>query len=126
MNTHSYNLTLSLRYMFRCMGCVLLTSSQPQYEMKGTLLLDVVVGEGTAVFKLLSSKDETLLVGGDAFLVLDLGFHVLDGVTGLDLECDGLSGQGFDEDLHPSSQPEYEMKGAFFLDVVVGQGAAIL
>ena len=36
----------------------------------------------------------------DAFLVLDLGLHVLDGVRWLHLEGDGLTGEGFDENLH--------------------------
>jgi hypothetical protein len=31
---------------------------------------------------------------------LDLGLDVVDGVTALNLESDGLSGQSFDEDLH--------------------------
>jgi hypothetical protein len=39
--------------------------------------LDVVVTEGAAVFELLSSEDEALLIWGDAFLVLDFGLHVL-------------------------------------------------
>ena len=34
------------------------------------------------------------------FLVLDLGFDVIDGVGGFDLEGDGLSGEGLDKDLH--------------------------
>ena len=44
-------------------------STQAENEVKGRLLLDVVVRESTAVLELLSSKDETLLVGGDALLV---------------------------------------------------------
>ena len=68
--------------------------------MKGGLLLDVVVGEGPAVLKLLASEDQPLLVRGDALLVLDLGLDVLDGVGGLDLKGDGLASQGLDEDLH--------------------------
>jgi hypothetical protein len=39
--------------------------------------LDVVVTEGAAVFELLASEDEALLIWGDAFLVLDFGLHVL-------------------------------------------------
>ena len=35
-----------------------------------------------------------------AYLILDLRFHVLDGVTLLHIEGDGLTGEGFDEDLH--------------------------
>jgi hypothetical protein len=68
--------------------------------VKGRLLLDVVVGEGSAILKLLSSEDETLLVRGDALLVLDLRLHIVDGVGRLDLEGDGLAGEGLDEDLH--------------------------
>ena len=60
----------------------------------------LVVREGAAVLELLASKNETLLIGGDALLVLDLLFHVLDRVRRLDVERDGLAGQGFDEDLH--------------------------
>ena len=71
--------------------------------MKGALLLDIVVGEGTAIFQLFPCEDETLLVGGDTLLVLDLGLDVLDGIAGLHFEGDGLSGQGLDEDLHSST-----------------------
>ena len=34
--------------------------------MQCRLLLDVIVGEGSAIFELLAGKDEALLVGGDA------------------------------------------------------------
>ena len=33
--------------------------------MQCRLLLDVVVGEGSAILELLAGKDEALLVGGD-------------------------------------------------------------
>ena len=59
--------------------------------MKGRLLLDVVVGESASVFELLACKDETLLVWGDAFLVLDFGLDVVDGIGRLNFECDGLA-----------------------------------
>ena len=57
--------------------------------MQRALLLDVVVGESAAVVQLLARKDEALLVGGDALLVLDLGLDGVDGVGGLDFEGDG-------------------------------------
>ncbi len=42
--------------------------------------MDVIVGEGSSVFELLSSEDESLLIGRDTFFVLDLGLDVLNGV----------------------------------------------
>ena len=38
--------------------------------MKSALFLDVVIGESSPIFELLASKDETLLVRRNAFLVL--------------------------------------------------------
>lgn len=60
--------------------------------MEGGLLLDIVVGESAAVLKLLTSKDKTLLVRRDTLLVLNFRLDVVDGVRGLDLKGDGLSG----------------------------------
>ena len=62
-------------------------------SMNSTHLLDVVVGEGAAILKLLASEDQALLIRGDALLVLDLGLDIVDGVRGLDLEGDGLTRQ---------------------------------
>ena len=59
--------------------------------MKSRLLLDVVVGQSTAVLKLFPSKDETLLIRRNAFLILDLRLNVVNGVTRLDLESYGLA-----------------------------------
>ena len=72
--------------------------------MEGGLLLDVVVGQGAAIFQLLAGEDEALLIRGDALLVLDLGLDVVDGVRRLDLKGDGLAGKGFDEDLRSGKQ----------------------
>ena len=87
--------------------------------MKGRFLLDVVVREGSAVFKLLTSEDKSLLIGWDTLLVLDLGFDVLNGVCWLDIEGDGLTSEGLDEDLHTSSKSEDQVESGLFLDVVV-------
>jgi len=70
--------------------------------MKSGFLLDVVVGEGAAIFELLSSKNKTLLVWWNSFLILDFSLHILDGVRWFDLEGDGFSSKGLDEDLHDS------------------------
>merc|ERR1711913_268948 len=94
--------------------------------MKGRLLLDVVVGESPSILELLSSEDQPLLVWGNAFLVLDLGLDVLNAVRGLDLEGDGLAGEGLDEDLHTSPESKHKVKGRLLLDVVVGESPSIL
>ena len=81
-----------------------MTTTKAKDQMKSRLFLDVVIREGTAILQLLPSEDETLLVRGDSFLVLDLLFHGLDGIRGLYLEGDGLSGQGLHEDLHTTTK----------------------
>ena len=93
--------------------------------MESGLLLDVVVREGPSVFELLSSEDESLLIGRDSFLVLDLSLDSLDGVRGLNVEGDGLSGEGLDEDLHSTSESEDQVEGGLLLDVVVREGPSV-
>jgi hypothetical protein len=68
--------------------------------VQGALLLNVVVRQGAAVLQLLSREDETMLVRGDALLVMDLHLDVLDRVAPLNLEGDRLSRQRLDENLH--------------------------
>merc|ERR1711899_495464 len=102
------------------------TSSQPQDQMEGRLFLDVVIGQSPAVLELLAGENKPLLVRGDSLLVLDLGLHVLDAIASLDLQGDGLPGQGLDKDLHTSSLPQDQMEGRPFLNVVVGQSPAVL
>ena len=75
-------------------------------KMKCTLLLDVVIGKGPTILKLLTIEDETLLVWGDTLLVLDLGLDIVDRVRRLHLEGDGLTSEGLDEDLHTATQTE--------------------
>jgi hypothetical protein len=81
--------------------------------------LNVVVGESSTVFELFTSKDETLLIWWDTFFVLDLGFDVFDSVCWFDIESDGLTSKGLDEDLHTTSKSKDEMESGFLLDVVV-------
>jgi hypothetical protein len=42
------------------------TTTQSEDEVKRRLLLNVVVGKGSAVFQLLAGEDKTLLVWGNA------------------------------------------------------------
>ncbi|KFQ91851.1 hypothetical protein Y956_05939, partial [Nipponia nippon] len=101
-------------------------TSETQHQVQGGFLLDVVVGEGAPILQLLASEDQPLLIGGDPLLVLDLGLDVLNGVAGLNLQGDGLAGQGLHEDLHATSETQHQVQGGFLLDVVVGEGAPIL
>src|ERR1700735_4989387 len=79
-----------------------------------------------AYLELLSCKDQSLLIWGNPFLVLDFSLDILDRVRRLDLEGDGFPGQGFDENLHATTETEDQMEGGLLLDVVVGQCAPIL
>ena len=90
--------------------------------MQGRLLLDVVVREGAAVLELLAGKDQALLVGRGALLVLDLLLDVVDRVARLDVERDGLARERLDEDLRAvfGSVAESFWVGAFW-----GQGARL-
>merc|ERR1711976_1145870 len=94
--------------------------------MQSRFFLDIVVRESAAIFKLLAGEDQSLLVWGDTFLVLDLGLHILNGVRRFDLKGDGLACESLDKDLHASTESQNQMQCRFFLDVVVRKGAAIL
>jgi hypothetical protein len=76
-----------------------MTTTETENQVQGGLLLDVVVRESAAILELLSSEDETLLIGGNTLLVLDLLLNVLDTVGSLDIKGDGLSGKGLYENL---------------------------
>ena len=107
-------------------GRIVNSSAKTENQVKGGLLLDVVIRESTAVLELLSSKNQTLLIRGDSFLILDLGLYIIDGVRRLDLKGDGLAGEGLDEDLHTTTEAEDEMEGRLLLDVVIRESAAVL
>ncbi|KAF2708673.1 hypothetical protein K504DRAFT_344239, partial [Pleomassaria siparia CBS 279.74] len=67
--------------------------TQTQNQMQGRLLLDVVVAQCSAILELLAGENETLLIRGNALLVLDLGFDIrrTDGVRRLHLQGDCLA-----------------------------------
>jgi len=94
--------------------------------MEGRLLLNVIIRERPAVFKLLAGEDETLLVRGDTLLVLDLAFDVVNGITRLDFEGDCLASECLYENLHPSKQPGHYVESRLVSNVVIGQRAAVL
>ena len=108
-----------------CLDKNLHSSSETKNQMKSRLLLNVVVTQRTAIFQLLSSEDETLLVWWDTFLVLNLGFDVVNGVGWFDIKSDSLSSECLDENLHSSSETKNQMKSRLLLNVVVTQRTAI-
>ena len=87
--------------------------------MECWLFLDIVVTESSAVFQLFSGKDQSLLIGWDAFLILDLSFHILNGIWRLNVKSDGLSSQSLNEDLHTTSKSQDQMESGFLLNIVV-------
>jgi hypothetical protein len=110
--------------------------------MKRRLFLNVVVRKSAAIFELFTSEDlkrteltifsksfkfvyQTLLIWRNAFLVLDLGLHILNGVRCLHLKSDCLASQSFDEYLHPTTKTKDQMKRGLLLNVVIRESAAI-
>ena len=65
------------------------------------------------------------MIGRDTFLILNLCLHILDGVGWLDVESNGLAGEGLDEDLHTSSKSEDQVESRLLLNVIVRQGSAV-
>ena len=101
-------------------------TSQTQHQVQSRVLADVVVRQRATVLQLLSSEDQSLLVRGDAILVLDLALDSVDGVIALDIQSDGLASQGLDKDLHTTSQTQHQVQGRVLADVVVRQRATVL
>ena len=82
------------------MARILRSLTKSQHEMERRLLLNVVVGQRSFIIQLLAGINEPLLVGRNAFLVLDFGFQCADGVAGLYFQRDGFSGERLYENLH--------------------------
>ena len=51
-------------------------------------------------FELFSCEDKSLLIGRDAFFILDFSLDCFDRVRGLHIEGDGLARKGLDKNLH--------------------------
>ena len=71
--------------------------------MKSRLLLDVVITQRASILKLLPREDETLLIGRDALLILDLCLDVVNGIRRLNIKGNGLPRQSLNENLHTST-----------------------
>ena len=59
------------------------------------------------------------------FFVLNFRLDILDAVGWLDFQGNGLASQGFNENLHSTTETQNEMKSGLFLDVVIRKSATI-
>jgi hypothetical protein len=71
--------------------------------VQGGLLLDIVIRQSATILELLSGENQTLLIWGNAFLILNLGLNIVDRVRRLHFERNGLAGESLDEDLHTTT-----------------------
>ena len=65
--------------------------------MQSGFFLDIIVGKSTAIFELLASEDQALLVRRNSLLILDLCLDVINGVRGLNLQSNGLASESLDD-----------------------------
>jgi len=68
------------------------SSSESKHKVKSRLLLDIIICKSTTVLKLFPCKDQSLLIRGDAFLVLNLRLYIGDGVRRFHIQSNGLAG----------------------------------
>jgi len=61
------------------------TTAEAEDKVERGLLLDIVVRQGATILQLLPGKNQALLVWWDAFLVLNLGLDIVNGVGRLHL-----------------------------------------
>jgi hypothetical protein len=47
---------------------------------------------------------------------LNLALHIVNGVGGLNLKCDGFAREGLDEDLHSSTETKDKVEGRFLFE----------
>ena len=65
-------------------------ASESKNEVQCAFLLDVVVAQSSTILQLFPGKNQPLLIGWDAFFVLDFRFDIIDGVGSLNIKGYGL------------------------------------
>jgi hypothetical protein len=75
-------------------------ATEAQHEVQRRLFLDVVVAQRAPVLELLAGENQTLLVRGNALLVLNFLLDALDRVGWFHIQSDCLARQSLDKDLH--------------------------
>jgi len=79
-------------------------STKPQDKMQSAFLLNVIIAQCAAIFNLFAGKNNSLLVGWYTFFVLDFLSDGINIVTCFYVECQCLSCQRLDENLHTSTR----------------------
>ena len=74
-------------------------TSKSEDQVEGGFTLDVIIAEGTSIIKLNTREDESLLVRGNTFFVLNHSFELLNSEVRGDIARDGLPCQGLDVNL---------------------------
>ena len=76
------------------------STSKSENKMDGGILVDVIILNSPAIFKLLTSKDESLLISRNTLLVMNLILQAFNAVLGAAVQSDGLASQSFNKELH--------------------------
>ena len=76
------------------------TAAAVDYHVQRVVLLDIVIGDGTAGLKLLAREHQHLHVSWGALLVGNVQLDRFDQVEGIHLKGHCLAGQSLNKDLH--------------------------
>jgi hypothetical protein len=76
-----------------------MSTTETEHEMQRRFLLNIVIRKSAPIFQLFARKNETLLIRRNAFLVLNLGLDVFNGIRRLDIERNGFARERLDENL---------------------------
>merc|ERR1711933_257190 len=93
-----------------CRKLISNSSTKTENKMKGGFFLNVVITQSSSIFKLLTSKNQTLLIRRNTLFVLDLSLYIINGIRRFHIQGDGLSSQGFDKNLHSSTKTKHQVK----------------
>merc|ERR1719272_868855 len=72
--------TMGLLMTLTHAGCPIAGARQPQHQVKGGFLLNIIIRKRAAIFKLFACEDQALLIRRDALFVLDLCLDIINRV----------------------------------------------
>merc|ERR1711937_416380 len=103
------------------------TTSKSKDKMESRFLLDIIISKSSTIFQLLTSKDQTLLVRRNTFLILNFLLDILNGITGFNIQSNSFTSQCLHKNLHTTttSKSKDKMESRFFLDIVICKSSTI-